>query len=105
MDVKKAIEEYVTARCQIAKAFKCESLWYNIIFETEEKWTDHGDEHDTISYTYEEDDDEEREFEYSLEVYGSSKWETEEYVMYCGGNGCGDRDLYVFKKSNYIKDA
>ena len=89
------LKNYSEARGAIGEFFDDAPMWYDLIDHTDEVWTDYGEEHDSIGFDLEDD-----EFQYSFEVYGTSRWEKEGYVLFVGNDGCGNRDLYLFKTAN-----
>ena len=58
-------------------------------------WTDYGDRYGEIGFDLEDD-----EFQYSFSIYGSSRWESGDYVLFVGDDCSGNRDCYLFKKEN-----
>jgi len=74
-------------------------IWNSIIFYLDEKWTDYSNQHGSIGFDLENED-----FQYSFDIYGTSRWEKGGYVLFVGNDGCGNTDMYVFKLANKVEE-
>ena len=98
IDIEQVFDQYTNFRKLVGEFFECDAVWYNVILHLDEKWTDYNEQHDSIGFDLQED-----EFMYSFDVVGTSRWEKGDFVMFCGNDCCGNRDLYVFKLSNKME--
>ena len=107
IDIEKVFSNYSSFKEIIGEFFDCDCVWYNIILMLEEKWTDYGAGHDEIGWEPLIDEEGVMDgFNYSCDIYGTSRWEKDDFVMVVGGDGCGNRDIYIFRKSNkVVEDA
>jgi hypothetical protein len=96
MEIKDAINQYESARKAIGDFFEID-IYNDVQILLDCRWYDYDEQHDSVSF----DQNEER---YGFEVYGTSRWEKDGYVLFVGDDGCGNRDHYLFKKDNYELD-
>lgn len=89
--------------------------WHSINFQPHSAW--HLYDHSEVGYTdlkEDEDDmpvaeflslwkDDEKDLQYSFEVYGSSIWYADEFTAFVGDDGSGNRDIYIFCKELQLK--
>lgn len=99
------IESYEKARKGLAEMFGLDDLWRNVIVADNEPWCDYGQLHNEVGYGCEELSYG-FEPEYSFEVYGTSRWVSNcgEYTLFVGDDGCGKRDMYLFKNCNKVEE-
>ena len=100
------IEEFHEARKKLSHYFEA-PVWHGVCINTEDSWTDYGQQHDSVGWYIQEDDDGCKEAMYSMEVYGTSRWESSDgkYTLFVGNDGCGNRDCYIFKNSLRVEDV
>jgi len=91
------LESYVSARQALSEYFDNDSLWYNVVIYDKDTWTENG----SGDVYWELLDDDSDDWNYSIEIYGTSRWESKDgkYTMFVGNDGCGNRDCYVFLNS------
>ena len=104
------LQNYLNARKELAEYFDDAPIWHNVIINIEDHWTDFGEKHRSVAWDYQRDEDSERdsgEFEYGMEVYGTSRWLSKDgkYTLFVGDDGCGNRDCYIFLNENLISDV
>jgi len=92
MNIEEAIESVKKGGKAIGDFFGTD-IWYGIRFMLENKWQDYSDE-----ITYERDGD-----IYGFEIWGTSRWEKDGYVMFVGQDD-GEKDHYIFKLENRVED-
>ena len=97
---KKVIEDYLQARRKMGELFDTE-IWYNVVDNRKEKWTDYGEKYGSIGWDLLSEDD---GFDYSIEICGTSRWEVDEYVLAVGRDCFGNKDMYLFSKDNYVEE-
>lgn len=99
------IKAYDEAREGLAKMFGLDDMWHNVITAVDQPWCDYNELHNEVGYGCEE-----LSFgfepEYSFEVYGTSRWESEcgKYTLFVGDDGCGNRDMYLFDNANKVEE-
>jgi hypothetical protein len=100
------LEDYKKAKEELMDFFGCDQGYYPVEDYTEETWCEYSS--GTVSWEplleYDYDDDEEWEFNYSGEIYGTSRWEKEGYVMFTFFSDTGDgKYLAVFSTNQKIE--
>ena len=93
------IKQYNSAREALGKMFDVDEMWYNVIDETESRWTDYGNKTgNEISYGYSTDEIEDGS---NFGVYGTSRWKSNcgEFVLFVGDDCSGNRDMYLFSSA------
>lgn len=95
------LKKYVDAREALSEYFGV-PIWHNLELHLEDEWTDYGSQHDSVAWCFQRPDnpidEDDGEFTYSLEVRGTSRWQSKDdkYTMFVGRDGCGNTDCYVF---------
>ena len=99
-------QSYRDARNAIAEYFNDAPIWHNVIFNLEDQWTDHNSLHDSISWELLDDPDDLDCWNYGVEIYGTSRWESNDgkYTLVIGDDGCGNRDCYVFDNALKVEE-
>lgn len=99
IDIAKEIDNYLNSRTAIADFFET-PIWEGIIFCLDEKWVEQGG---TIRYDLGNEEEDYDDFIYSFDIYRVSRWERGGYVLFIGNDGCGNRDMYLFKSENKVE--
>ena len=100
MNIKDELVAYHKARENLGKLFGDAPMWYNIIDHTDQPWSEDGKD---ISWDYCGNEDEDRELQYSIEIYGTSRWEKDGFVLIAAYDGSGNRDMYLFDNNNKVE--
>lgn len=107
MEFKEALKQYQNFRSFLGDYFDCGELWYNLIDHTDciwGEWPNSGfgwsepDDNDPLP------GDDDFEFMYGAELYGTSRWEKNGYVLFVGDDGCGNRDMYLFDNNKKVDE-
>jgi len=89
----KIFEDYKNAKNAICRYFNCSGILGDIEMHLDKKWTDFDEEFETVAWGADK-------IEYEAEIWGTSRWETDEHVMFCVSNDCGGEVFLIFSKSN-----
>ena len=89
--IDEALKTYNEAETFIGKYFNT-NIFYGIRIFFNEKWCENDRE---ITYEYDGDI-------YSFEIYGTSRFEKDEHIMFIGEDN-GEKDHYIFRKSNCVE--
>lgn len=91
--LQEAIDQYQNAKKFIGDFFGVK-IWHPINVLLDDKWSEryNGD------VTYDNNGE-----IYSFELYGTSRWEKDGYVMFVGCDN-GEKDVYLFKMENKVED-
>ena len=93
-----AFEKYEKAKHEICQYFNCGGILGDIEIKPDEKWTDHGEECETVGWGGDDGD------VYEAEIWGGSKWESDKYVMFCVCNDCEGETFLIFSKANKVTE-
>lgn len=90
----KEIQAFIDSKAALLAMFNIEGSFYDIEIEVDTKWRRFG--FDSMEYGFEN-----REFQYSIEIYGTSVWESKcgGYEIAVGDDGCGNRYAVIVNKS------
>jgi len=95
-NIEEAFSQYKLAKGKIAEFFDCDCVWYNINDLTDDCWNETGGHNGSVRWG----EDAEYGSEYSMDVYGTCRWEKDGFVLFVGDDGCGNRDMYLFRLCN-----
>ncbi|CAL9990856.1 hypothetical protein VPHD479_0321 [Vibrio phage D479] len=82
------INNYLGAKAALLEQFDISGSFYDIEVSVDKRWRQCDWGSHTIEFGWEND-----EFQYSLEIYGTSVWKSKcgDYTLAVGDDGCGNR--------------
>ncbi|MGL4521340.1 MAG: hypothetical protein ACRCWQ_02140 [Bacilli bacterium] len=99
-EIQEAFAKYALARENLGKLFETE-IDYDVIDLTNEKWLEADCEY--VKYgLIGKDTFGDSEFDYSFEIYGSSRWQSHGYVLFVGYDWSGNRGMCMFDLANRL---
>lgn len=118
--MKKLLKSLADVEKAIANKFGLEELWHNLIDCTDIKFvfdiqpdvvdvlsSAEIEAISEVSYGYESLEDLREGNYYSIEVYGTSVWQSDcgEYFLVVGDNAGENRDMYLFARENLTQEG
>ena len=105
MNLEKTLEEIEHLEKTVANFFGSNNiLGYNLIDYTDYFWTDFNKESMTIGWSESMVDGEDIDnmMDGEIDIHRSGCWKKDGYMLVIGGDGCGNKDAYIFKLENKV---